>query len=435
MSKKAVVKKKKQPETWDSMTSSVMGQLVLPMLLGIEATRKGLLNFVQEMGLRALQELLAVDAAAIAGPKGAHAASRTHNHWGTTTTPLNFGGRTILIPRPRVRRRDGGEVKLPIVEAFQNSDPMADRVLEQILVGVSTRGYGRSLEPVTKDVRTRGTSKSRASRALIEKTAEHLEAFVTQPLGDVELVAMFLDGIEVGDKSVVVALGVKVDGTKVPLGLWLGSTENAVVVTALAQDLVERGLRIEGRLLFVIDGGKAIRKALKDVFGDRALVQRCQVHKVRNVKEHLPEARRGYVAKLMRQAYTSTSVRVAKKLLQQLVSWLESNGEDSAAQSVREGLDETLTVLGLNLPKTLTRSFSTTNAIENMNGTVRRTSRNVKRWRGEGMIRRWMALGIAQAAKGFRRIKGHAQMSALITVLRSGATTTPVRPAAKGRAA
>jgi transposase-like protein len=231
---------------------------------------------------------------------------------------------------------------------------------------------------------------------------------------------MLLDGIEVAEKSVILALGVTADGTKVPLGLWSGSTENAVVATALVQDLVERKLRVQDRTLFVIDGGKGILKALRDVFGDRAVIQRCQLHKMRNVTEHLDKARRPYVLRQMREAYKAKSAQLAKKQLQQLASWLESNGDDGAAASLREGLDETLTVLRLDLPKTLRRTFSTTNAIENMNGTLRRACRNVKRWRGESMIRRWIALGVAEAHRKFRRVKGHLQMPLFVAALRPG---------------
>ena len=176
-------------------------------------------------------------------------------------------------------------------------------------------------------------------------------------------------------------------------------------------------------MLFVIDGGKAIRKALRDVFGDRAVVQRCQVHKARNVRDHLPESRRAYVAKQMRDAYDSATAATAKKKLMQLASWLDANGEDSAAASLREGLDETLTVLRLNLPAALRRTFATTNPIENMNGSLRRIARNVKRWKDEAMIRRWVALGIAEAQKGFRRVKGYVHMPSLVAALRPDASS------------
>jgi transposase-like protein len=401
-----------------SEASTVIGQLVLPLIAGIESTKHGLMQFVYQMGMAALQELLSVEAAAIAGPKGRHAVGRTHNHWGSARTVLPFGGRHAVIERPRVRRRGGGEVQLPSIEAFRAADPLSARVAEQIVLGVSTRGYARSLEPVPDELGARGTAKSSASRRLIEGTANKLSEFLTRRLDDHEVVAMFLDGIEVAHKAVVLALGVTSDGTKVPLGLWSGSTENAVVATALVQDLVERGLRVEDRTLFVVDGGKGIHKALRDVFGDRAVIQRCQVHKMRNVTEHLDEARRPYVLRQMREAYKSKSAQVAKKQLQQLLSWLQSNGEDGAAASLREGLDETLTVLRLGLPPTLRRTFSTTNAIENMNGTLRRVCRNVKRWRDESMIRRWIALGVGEAQRKFRRVKGHLQMPLLVAALR-----------------
>src|SRR5580692_5963432 len=235
---------------------------------------------------------------------------------------------------------------------------------------------------------------------------------------------MFIDGIEFAGHSVVIALGVTIDGTKAPLGIWAGSTENTTLVTELLSNLVARGLRVEQSMLFVIDGGKAIRKALRDVFGDRAIIQRCQVHKARNVRDHLPESRRAYVARQMRDAYASTTMATAKKKLLLLASWLASNGEDSAAASLREGLDETLTVLRLGLPPTLRRSLATTNAIENMNGSLRRIARNVKRWKDEAMIRRWVALGIAEAQKEFRRVKGHKNMPSLVAVIRT--TTAPV---------
>lgn len=418
MTKKAVGETKKQGATAPEAIGAMMQQLVLPLIVGIEATKSGLLAFVHQMGMLALQELLATEAAALAGPKGKHQKGRTLHHWGTARTALPFGGRHVVIERPRVRKKGGGEVPLPSIEAFRAADPLAARVAEQIVLGVSTRNYGRSLEPGPEQVTSRGTSKSATSRALIDKTTEKLAEFLERKLEDVDLVAMFIDGIQVAQKSVIIALGVTTDGTKVPLGLWVGSTENAVIATELLQNLLERGLRIEKPTLFAIDGGKGLRKALRDVFGSRALVQRCQVHKMRNVTEHLPEARRGYVARQMREAYTSASVKVAKKKLQQLVSWLESNGEDSAAASLREGLDETLTVLDLKLPKTLCRTFSTTNAIENMNGTLRRVARNVKHWRDEKMIRRWIALGIAEAQQKFRRVKGHQQMAVLVTALR-----------------
>lgn len=436
MNKRDATKARKQEVARSETTiamSMAMQQLMLPLLLAMDATKKGLLAFVQQMGMAVLSELLATEAAMIAGPKGKHVRGRTHHHWGTTRTPLCFGGRNVSIERPRVRTRGEGknkEIELPTIEALREGDPLSARVAEQIVLGVSTRGYERSLEPIESELGGRGASKSNASRALIDATTEKLAAFVSRKLDNVDVVAMFIDGIEFAGHAVIIALGVTIDGTKVPLGLWAGSTENSVIATALLQNVIERGLRVDDSMLFVIDGGKGLRKAVRDVFGDRAIVQRCQVHKLRNVREHLPEARRAYVARQMRDAYSSATFTTAKKKLLQLASWLESNGEDSAAASLREGLDETITVLRFNLPRTLCRTFSTTNAIENMNGCLRRVARNVKRWRDETMIRRWVALGVAEAQRGFRRVKGHAHLKVLVAALRPS-TSAEVAPKKK----
>ena len=431
MKKEAAEKARKQ-EGIPAEMSMVLGQLVLPMMIASEAIKKGLLAFVQQIGLLAFRELLEGEAEMIAGPKGKHQEQRTHHHWGTASTPLPFGGRHVVVQRPRVRSKGKGgkEVELPSVAAAREADPMPAHVAEQVVVGVSTRGYERSLEPVDESVETRGESKSNVSRALIESTTEKLADFLARNLADLDVVAMFIDGIEIGKHAVIIALGVTADGTKVPLGVWCGSTENHTVAAALLQNLIERGLRVDAPLLFIVDGGKGLRKALSDVFGDRAVVQRCQVHKARNVCDHLPEERRAYVRRQLRDAYKSKSAKTAKMMLGQLASWLEANGEDSAAASLREGLDETLTVLRLGLPKALCRTFSTTNAIENMNGTLRRVIRNVKRWRGEAMIQRWVALGIAEAQRGFRRVKGYAQMKYLLAALRPNKGVVEEREAA-----
>jgi transposase-like protein len=227
--------------------SAAMQQLMLPLLLAVDATKNGLLAFVQQMGMAVLQELLANEAAMIAGPKGKHAPAREHHHWGSARTAIAFGGCNAIIERPRVRKRGkgSGEVELPTIAELRDGDPMSARVAEQIVLGVSTRGYERSLEDVGDEVETRGASKSNASRALIDATRGKLAEFVTRRLEDVDLVAMFIDGIEIGNHAVLVALGVTIDGTKVPLGIWAGSTENHVVATALLNNLIERGLRVD----------------------------------------------------------------------------------------------------------------------------------------------------------------------------------------------
>jgi transposase-like protein len=231
------------------------------------------------------------------------------------------------------------------------------------------------------------------------------------------VVALFMDGVVVARQTVIVVLAVTRDGDKVPLGLRLGSTENAVVCTELLQDLLARGLTLEGRVLWVIDGGKGLRKALDDVFGDAAVIQRCQLHKGRNLDALVPKARHAYVRAAVRRAYRAASAGAARRHLTALAAWLERNGHADAAGCVREGLEETLTVLKLGLPPTLRQFFATTNCIENLIGTLRHVTRNIKRWRDGDMRRRWIGLGLLRAAERFRRIKHHGELGALVTAL------------------
>jgi len=394
-------------------------QMLMPMIAGIASTKLELTSWLHAQGLESLNTLLLGEAEALAGKKGKHREDRTHYHWGRTTGELSFGGRRIQVERPRVRSKDGKEASLPSFDAFRADDPLPARVVNQILLGVSTRGYEASLDKPLEHIRHRGASKSAASRHLVATTRKNLEEYLGRRLDELDLLAVMVDGIEIAEHTVVVSLGITADGTKVPLGLRLGSTENAVLCTEMLQDLLERGLRVDGRLLCVIDGGKGIRKALSDVLGDLAVVHRCQLHKLRNLQAHLPKSRHAYVLGTMREAYRSSNVALARKRLKTLIGWLERNGYDEAAGSLREGLEETLTVVKLGLPPLLRRSLATTNAIENLMGSIRRVSRNVKRWKGADMIRRWSALGVVAAEKKFRRKKGYREMEALRRALRS----------------
>jgi putative transposase len=396
----------------------LLRQMILPMVAGMAQTKRSMQNLVVELGLASMQALFEAHAEALAGPKHRHQEGRTMNHWGSTETEFPFAGRKVSVRRPRVRSRDG-EVSIPFVRELQDTDPLPEYVVEQILLGVSTRGYGQSLDPSPEVLKAHGASKSAASRNLIVETTRRMADFTSRKLSDIDLAALMLDGIIVAKRAVIVALGIDVHGKKHALGLWVGSTENKTVCISLLQDLLGRGLRIEGKLLCVIDGSKGLRAALDDVFGDVALVQRCQNHKRRNVCEHLPEGRRAYANRMLSQAYKARSYETAKKTLKALVSWLENNGEPDAAASLKEGLEETLTVLKLQLPTTLTRSLATTNAIENLMGSIRTVTRNVKRWQHkDAMIKRWVTLGVCHAAGRFRAINGKQGMPALVAVLR-----------------
>lgn len=398
-------------------------EMLAPLVAGMTATRTSLLEWVHTCGLVALQEVFTAEASALAGPKGQHHAARTHHHWGRTATELTLAGRRIQVARPRVRSTAGQEAVLPSVAAWRRRDPLTARVLEQIVLGVSARGYAGSLEAGPVGARSRGTSKSAVSRTLRGQMTATLAAQLSQRLEPLELLALFLDGVVVGGQTVIVALGLTRDGQKVPLGLRLGSTENAVVCTELLQDLLGRGLTVADRVLCVIDGGKGLRRALQDVLGSAAVIQRCQLHKARNLLAQVPQARQGYVRARLRRAYRAASADAARRQLNAFATWLEANGHDDAAASLREGLDETLTVLTLGLPPRLRRFFATTNCIENLIGIVRHITRNVTRWRDGTMIRRWVGLGLRRAAARFRRIKGHRELATLATALRTGAAS------------
>ncbi len=354
---------------------------------------------------------------ALAGPKGRHQPQRTHHHWGTAATELTFGGRRVQVRRPRVRRRAGGEATLPSVATFRARDPLTARMMQQLLAGVSMRHYEGSLEARPSGRPTRGSSKSAVSRTVVRRTRQRLQEYLARRLDGLEMVALFMDGVVVAQQTVIVVLGITRDGGKIPLGLRLGSTENAVVCTELLQDLLARGLTLEGRVLWVIDGGKGLRKALGNVFGDAAVIQRCQLHKARNVDALVPKARQAYVRTSLRRAYRAPRAAAARRQLTALATWLERNGHADAAASVREGREETLTVLKLGLPPTLRRFFATTNCIENLIGTLRHVTRNIKRWRDGDMRRRWIGLGLLRAAERFRRIKRHGELGVLVTAL------------------
>jgi transposase-like protein len=402
-------------------TGGALAEALTPLIAGMTTTRTHLLEWVHTLGVEALHAVFAAEAEALAGPKGKHHAERTHHHWGRTDTELTFGGRRIQVARPRVRSRSGQEAVLPTVAAWRARDPLTARVLEQILLGVSTRGYAGSLEAGPAATPSRGTSKSAVSRTLGRRLTTTLAAQLEQRLDEVEVLALFMDGVVVAGQTVIVVLGLTREGDKRPLGLRLGSTENAVLCTELLQDLLGRGLVITERVLCVIDGGKGLHKAVQDVLGTAAVIQRCQLHKARNLQALLPKPRQAHVRAMMRRAYRAASAAAARRQLKALGTWLESNGHIDAAASLREGLEETLTVLTLGLSPRLRRFFATTNCIENLIGTVRHVTRNVKRWRDGRMIRRWVGLALGRAATRFRRIKGHGELTTLTTALRKTA--------------
>lgn len=370
-----------------------------------EIIRKDLRQFVVSAGMAALAELLERERTAVCGPRYAHQPERQARRAGHAPAELVLGGRRVHVQRPRARTVAGKEIVLPSWATFAAEDPLHERAVEQMLVGVSTRKDGRSLEPVPADVKARGTSKSAVSRRFVAATEAQMDKWLGRDLSGIDLAVLMLDGVHVQEHVMLVALGIDARGEKHVLGIREGATENATACTALLTDLRDRGMRTDRTTLVVIDGAKALARAVRDVFGDRALIQRCQVHKTRNVVDQLPEDMRASVRQAMREAYRCGDAGRAKKLLTNLARRLRDR-HPGAAASLDEGLDETLTVMRLGVPRRLERRLSTTNAIENLIGSVRHLGRRVKRWKGGKMILRWTVAAVADAATRFRRVTG-----------------------------
>jgi putative transposase len=379
------------------------------------AAREGLLALSVGVGLGVLCELMEAEVDEVVGPKGKHLRDRTavrHGHEGGEVT---LGGRRVPVSRPRARSANGAEeVELATYAHFAARDRLSDVMLERMLAGVSTRRYARTGEPVGDEIEqvARSTSKSAVSREFVSRTRETLIELMSRPLEDLRLAVLMLDGIELKGRCCVVALGIDTDGVKHPLGLWDGSTENATVATTLLANLVERGLDVEQGVLVVIDGAKALRKAVRDVLGVHTPVQRCVRHKERNVLAHLPERDRPLVRRRLRAAWALDDHDRALGQLRGLADEL-ARSHPGAAASLREGMQETLTVTRLDVRGRLKRTLASTNPCESMIETVRRVARNVKRWQSGDMCLRWTAAGMLEAQAQFRKIIGHADLAKL----------------------
>src|SRR6059058_3250750 len=391
-------------------------QEALGQLVG--AAKEGLLALSVGVGLGVLAELMEEEVEEVVGPKGRHDPDRTAVRHGHEAGEVTLGGRRVAVERPRVRTADGrAEVRLQTYEYFADRDPLTKSVLERMLAGVSTRRYQCTQEPVGSEVEraARSTSKSSVSRTFIERTRGALSELMSRRLDDVRLAVMMIDGLELQGRTNVVALGITTDGVKIPLGLWEGSTENATVATALLSDLVERGLDPGQGILFVIDGAKALRKAIRNVFGE-APVQRCLRHKERNVTEHLPERDRPIVQQRLRRAWALDDHQRALDQLQRLAGELDRSNP-GAAGSLREGIEETLTLTRLGVHGNLKRTLESTNPCESMIEIIRRTQRNVKRWSSGEMALRWTAAGMLEAERQFRKIIGYRDLATLVIAI------------------
>jgi putative transposase len=397
-------------------------------------------RFCLAAGIEALGGMLESDTATLCGPRHARGQGRRGHRWGRTMGKLGFHGGKVEIDRPRVRGLAGEELVLPSWEQATAEDWLGRWAMNLMLINVSTRRFGRAVRLPEGDVPApagAGVSKSAASRRFVALSAERLQAWMAADLGELDLLVVQIDSIHITqDLILVAAIGIDGDGVKHPLGLVEGATENTAVVQALLDNLVGRGLDPAVCRLFIIDGARALTKAIRRTFGRDVPIQRCQIHKARNIMERLPKSLHPSVRCALRQAWEMSDPDKAEKLIRNLARRLEQDAPGVAA-SILEGLDEILTVSRLRLPSELRRSLACTNIIENIMGTVRRVCRNVKRWRSASMALRWTAAAMMEATKGFRRLKAHKQLHRLRAALQAHRNGTVAEPsvAADARAA
>lgn len=417
--KKTKRSRRKSPKQLEPQLVRVNGdavQLSLPIAEILAGLQDSVESLAGDVGLLVMKSLLDDEVEQMVGKRYAHDCGRSAVRHGHDEGFVVFAGRKAPIRRPRARTVDGQEVALKRYALFQGGSRMERAVSQRVVRGVSTRQYEGVLDAVCEGYGIRRSSVSRHWKAA---SAKQLKELLERPLGELDLVALMIDGIEFRDTLLVVALGFTADGGKHVLGLWPGATENATVCKALLDDLIERGLDADGRYLVVLDGSKALRKAVGSVFGERALVQRCVVHKERNVLSYLPGEYHRMVRQRMHAAWGMRDHDKAKKALLKLVDYL-GKLSTSAARSLEEGLEETLTVHRLGLPERLRRTFSTTNPIENCFSSTRHLCRNVKRWRGGHMTTRWAGAMLLEAEKKFRRVNGFREMPVLVVAIRNG---------------
>jgi transposase-like protein len=391
-------------------------EIPLPLLGAFANIENSFFGLCIDAGQQVLAAMMEKDREDLCGPRWKRDPDRRAGRAGTTKSEVTLGGRRIPVSRPRVRSKEGEEIDLPSFCFATKRDPLDRHALTAVACGISNRKYARSLDPLPEEMEERSTSKSSVSRRYVAMTTKQMTSWLTMPVGDRHFPIVMIDGIHLGDPLVLIALGIDLEGKKQVLGLREGDTENGQVARALLRDLVERGLDQERARLFVIDGAKALTSAIRKMFGPLAAIQRCQIHKERNVLGHLPDHKHQSVKAVLKEAWSQGDAKVAKRRLERLASSLETD-HPGAAASVREGLDETLTLQALGVSGTLYKKLRTTNAIENLNSGIVTYSKNVKRWQGGSMVVRWTSAAIVEAERKFRRVHGWRDIEKLVRAL------------------
>jgi transposase-like protein len=396
-------------------------QMLLPMAEMVGWLRKGVGELVRQAGLQLMDLLMQEEVRELVGERSQRRADRTANRWGVEHGYCVVMGQKVPIERPRVRTTDDKEVRLGSYEMFHRGEPLTETVWEKLMLGLSTRKYGQAVRQFSEAY---GLEKSAISEHFIEASRAKLKDMMEHRLETTRLCALLIDATPFEGQQMVVALGIAQDGRKTILGIRQGATENATVVGELLGDLMNRGLDFTEPRLYVLDGGKALMAAVKKYAGESAAIQRCQVHKRRNVLDHLTDEQKPTVAKKLNAAYALEGHTAARQALNGLHREL-MDLNPSAARSLSEGMEETLTVHRLHVPMQLRKTLANTNVIESAFSIVERVCRNVKRWHGGDQRERWVGSGLLVAQKQFRRIIGHKQISALIRELEAQAPSKP----------
>jgi putative transposase len=389
------------------------GQILLPIVNLIQNASQVVETVIHEVGHQMLEQILVLSAEQVAGARTPGKASGDIRHHGSQPGCVQLADRKVKVKRPRLRHKTEGEVKVPAYEALRRDRGLGQHMLGALLRGVSTREYQEVLPQMAETV---GVSRSAISRKAVEASAEQLKQLQERRWENVEILVIYIDGQRFGDHHILSAVGVDAEGKKHILGIESGATENAASVKRLLTRLRDQGLPTDRKYLFVIDGAKALRAAIEEVFGGDQPVQRCRNHKLRNVVDELPKEQQGQALNLMRAAWKVKTAEEGEKRLEQLARFLERDHE-SAARSLREGMKEMFTLQRLKIPESLHKCLATTNIIESPQGGVERRTHNVTRWRDADMVQRWVASAWVLTEKHFRRIDGHADLWALAAIL------------------
>lgn len=412
-SRRKVQNLQNQSVTVDLAEGKASFQMVLPMNPLLLDVAGAIEQTASQAGLLMMKALIDEEVEQIAGERYTHQTDRQGTRWGHDEGRVIFAGRKVALPRPRVRSVEGREIPLTRYQAFAHPKRMQEAVSQRILRRVSTRDYAGVLDEVCDGY---GIQKSSVSRHWKAASSQQLKQMLERPLGELDLCVLFLDGKEFHDFTLIVAMGVDRQGRKHVLGLWSGATENAVVCGALLDDLIARGLSADKPYLFILDGAKALKKAVVSRFGSKALIQRCRVHKKRNIQKYLPKKYHGMLSMKLRMAWGMTEYDKAYQELGKVHDWLASINQ-AAADSLEEGMEETLTINRLGLPPQLRRLFASTNIIESCFSRAADLCRGVKHWRDGNMAQRWAATVLLEAQSRFRRIRAYSQLPLLINAL------------------